>query len=76
VGELDGSTEYPRAFVVLQPGAKLDQEAIQEYSRTRLAKYKIPQDVVFVQTIPKNPTGKILRRELREKQSSSVRIAA
>jgi fatty-acyl-CoA synthase len=55
-----------RAFVVKADGATIDEEAIKTYVRENLARYKVPRDVVFLDELPRNPTGKILKRELRE----------
>lgn len=59
--------EQVHALIVLKPGANVSGEEIIEYSRTKLAGYKIPRSVEFVEDLPKNPTGKILKRILREK---------
>jgi acyl-CoA synthetase (AMP-forming)/AMP-acid ligase II len=53
------------AFVVLKPGAIADADAIVDFCRSRLAKYKCPREVRFLTALPKNPVGKILRKELR-----------
>jgi acyl-CoA synthetase (AMP-forming)/AMP-acid ligase II len=53
-----------RAFVVPREGADLDEAAIQEYVKQNLARYKVPRDVVFVEELPRNATGKVLKREL------------
>ena len=55
-----------RAFVVLREGATLSEDAIKDYVRERLARYKVPREVVFLAELPRNPTGKILKRELRQ----------
>jgi fatty-acyl-CoA synthase len=55
------------AFVVLQEGAQLSAEEIKEYVRSNLARYKAPREVVFINTLPRNPTGKVLKRELLER---------
>ena len=55
-----------RAFVVLKDGATLTEDAIKDYVRNHLARYKVPREVVFVAELPRNPTGKILKRELRK----------
>lgn len=57
--------ETPHAYVVLQPGAALDQGAIIAFARERLAHYKCPTKVHFVEQLPRNASGKILKRELR-----------
>ncbi|MGZ4245333.1 MAG: AMP-binding protein [Solirubrobacteraceae bacterium] len=54
-----------RAVVSLHPGADLSEEQLQEHVRTHLARYKVPREVVFVDQLPRNATGKILKRELR-----------
>ncbi len=55
-----------RAFVVLKGEATLTEEAIKDYVRDHLARYKVPREVVFLSELPRNPTGKILKRELRQ----------
>ena len=55
-----------RAFVVLKENAELTEDAIKEYVRDHLARYKVPREVVFLAELPRNPTGKILKRELRQ----------
>jgi acyl-CoA synthetase (AMP-forming)/AMP-acid ligase II len=54
-----------KAFVVPRNGNGLTVEAIQDYVKENLARYKVPRDVVFVEELPRNATGKILKRELR-----------
>ncbi|BBZ01193.1 acyl-CoA synthetase [Mycolicibacterium chitae] len=55
-----------RAFVVKAEGATIDEAAIKEYVKANLARYKVPREVIFLEELPRNPTGKILKRELRE----------
>jgi fatty-acyl-CoA synthase len=55
-----------RAFIVSQPGAAQDVEEIKLYVKSNLARYKVPRDVVFIDELPRNPTGKLLRRVLVE----------
>jgi fatty-acyl-CoA synthase len=55
-----------RAFVVRKADASVDEDAIKHYVRDNLARYKVPREVVFLEELPRNPTGKILKRELRE----------
>ena len=43
----------------------LDEDAVKKYVREHLARYKVPREVVFLDELPRNPTGKILKRELR-----------
>jgi len=53
------------AVVVLKPGAQADPDDIIAYCRERLAAYKYPREIIIVSDLPKGPTGKILKRELR-----------
>jgi fatty-acyl-CoA synthase len=55
-----------RAFVVLRPGQSLTEDEVKEYVRENLARYKSPREVLFLDTLPRNPTGKVLKRELAE----------
>jgi len=50
---------------VLRDGAELSEEQIQAYVKQNLARYKVPREVIFVDQLPRNATGKILKRELR-----------
>jgi fatty-acyl-CoA synthase len=55
-----------RAFVVKKQDASLDEDTVKHYVRDHLARYKVPREVIFLDELPRNPTGKILKRELRE----------
>jgi fatty-acyl-CoA synthase len=55
-----------RAFVVKADGASIDEDTIKTYVRDHLARYKVPREVIFLDELPRNPTGKILKRELRD----------
>ena len=57
--------EVPRAIVVLRPGEQADPEAIRAFCRERLAKFKVPVAVDFLDELPRTPSGKVLKRELR-----------
>jgi len=59
--------QEPRAIVVLKKGEDATQEEIMEHCRTKLAGFKRPRSIVFVDSIPRNQLGKILKKELREK---------
>jgi acyl-CoA synthetase (AMP-forming)/AMP-acid ligase II len=59
--------EVPKALVVLKPGAKASEAELIEFCRARLAHYKCPQSVEFLDTLPRTGTGKALKRELRKK---------
>jgi fatty-acyl-CoA synthase len=58
--------ERVRAFVVKKEGSAVDDGALKTYVRERLAGPKVPRDFVFIDALPRNPTGKVLKRELRE----------
>ncbi|MBF6484419.1 acyl-CoA synthetase [Nocardia otitidiscaviarum] len=55
-----------RAFVVRQPDATLTEEDTKAFVKRNLARYKVPRDVVFLDELPRNPTGKVLKKRLRE----------
>jgi fatty-acyl-CoA synthase len=55
-----------RAFVVKAEGATVDEAAIKLYVKDNLARYKVPREVIFLDELPRNPTGKILKRELKD----------
>ncbi len=57
--------ERLRAFVVRCEGSALSADEVRDYVRDNLARFKVPRDVVFVDVLPRNATGKILKRELR-----------
>lgn len=59
--------EALRAFVVPRPGHTLTAEEIGDHCRAALADYKRPRQVVFLDELPRNPTGKVLKRELRDR---------
>jgi long-chain acyl-CoA synthetase len=58
--------ETVKAYVSLQPGAEVTPQEIAAFCKERMAAYKYPREVEFVDELPKTVTGKILRRELRE----------
>jgi acyl-CoA synthetase (AMP-forming)/AMP-acid ligase II len=55
-----------KAFVVTRDGAELSEEQVQAHVKKRLARFKVPREVVFLERLPRNETGKVLKRELRE----------
>jgi fatty-acyl-CoA synthase len=57
--------EVPVAHVVLRPGATTTADELVAHCRERLAKFKVPKDVTFIEALPRNPSGKVLKRELR-----------
>jgi fatty-acyl-CoA synthase len=58
--------EVPVAFVALRPAAAADADELLEHCRARLAKFKVPKEISFVEALPRNPSGKVLKRELRQ----------
>jgi fatty-acyl-CoA synthase len=59
--------ESGRAIVVLRAGSIAEPAEIQRFCAERLAKFKVPASVVFADTLPRNPTGKLLKPQLRER---------
>ncbi len=59
--------EVPKALVVLKPGSKVTESELLEFCRNRVAHYKAPRSVEFLESFPKTGTGKILKRDLRKK---------
>jgi fatty-acyl-CoA synthase len=58
--------EVPVAYVVLTADATTTADQLVEHCRVQLARFKVPKSVVFVDALPRNPSGKVLKRELRE----------
>lgn len=63
--------QEPRAVVVLKKGEVTTPEEIIEYCRSRLAGFKRPRSVVFMDALPRNPMGKVLRKKLREEHGQT-----
>jgi len=59
--------EVGRALVVLKEGAKLTETEVIEYCQEKLARFKIPKSVLFVENLPRTAAGKVLKRELRQR---------
>lgn len=57
--------ERPKAFVLLRPGAELTADELIAHTRSLLAGYKVPRDIAFASDLPRTPTGKIRKNELR-----------
>jgi long-chain acyl-CoA synthetase len=62
--------ETVKAFVSLKPGESVTEEALIAFCRERMAAYKYPRRIEFVEDLPKTASGKILRRQLREHERS------
>ena len=61
--------ERVKSFVVLKPGRSISEEELKTYLRSQLAAYKVPKDIEFLPELPKSSMMKILRRELRDRES-------
>jgi acyl-CoA synthetase (AMP-forming)/AMP-acid ligase II len=57
--------EVPVAYVVVSSAATTTSEELIEHCRGQLAKFKVPKQVTFIDALPRNPSGKVLKRELR-----------
>ena len=55
-----------KGFVVLKDGATATEDALKDHVKANLARYKVPRDIVFMDALPRNPTGKVLKRVLAE----------
>jgi long-chain acyl-CoA synthetase len=62
--------EAVKALIVTQPGARTGAEELIAFARARLAGYKLPRSVDFVTELPRTPSGKVLKRELRQRYVS------
>ncbi|MGB0034136.1 MAG: acyl-CoA synthetase [Candidatus Acidiferrales bacterium] len=58
--------QIAKAFVVLKPGQSITSDQLIEYCRGKIATYKLPREIVFVNELPRTATGKLLRRVLRQ----------
>ena len=58
------------AYVVVQKDAEVTEDDLKGHVKTNLARFKVPREIVFVEEIPRNSTGKILRRRLRSDASA------
>ena len=59
-----------KAFVVLNGGAKISEEEVKNFVKSNTARYKVPREVEFIKELPRNTTGKVLKRELVEQEAS------
>lgn len=59
-----------RAFVVCTDGASLSEDDVKGHVKKNLARYKVPRDVIFLDELPRNATGKVLKRELVDRDDS------
>ncbi len=59
-----------KAFVVLNDGQKVSEDELKDLVKEKLARYKVPREIEFIDELPRNPTGKVLKRELEEGEDS------
>ena len=57
-----------RAFVVLADGTEASEDDLKAHVKTNLARYKVPREIIFLDELPRNATGKVLKRELAERE--------
>ena len=60
--------EVPKAYVVLKQGQAATAQQLIEFCSAHLAKFKVPRAVEFIAELPRNPSGKVLKRELRQRR--------
>lgn len=65
--------EEPKALVTLKPGSQAKENDLLEFCRSRLSHYKCPRSLEFLESMPKTGSGKVLKRELREKYGTAVK---
>lgn len=70
ITDADGLTKT-KAFVVLKAGQSVTEEALKAFVKDKLAPYKYPRQIQFVEELPKTATGKIQRFKLREREAGS-----
>ena len=58
------------AVIVVKAGQSLSKDAIHAHCAEHLAAFKVPKDIVFAEALPRNPSGKLLKRELRQQHAS------
>jgi fatty-acyl-CoA synthase len=58
--------EAPKAYVTCKPGASVTEQELRDFVRARLAGFKVPKSIEFIEALPKGSTGKILKRALRD----------
>jgi len=64
--------EVPKAYVVLKPGETLTAEEIIRHCIKKMAKFKVPKEIEFIGQLPRNPSGKVLKRELRARHTKRI----
>ena len=67
--------QIAKAFVVLKPGQTLSPEELLAFCKGKIATYKLPREIVIVNELPRTPTGKLLRRVLKQKEPATPQPA-
>jgi fatty-acyl-CoA synthase len=65
--------EIPKALVTLKPGSQAREHDLLEFCRSRLSHYKCPRSIEFLESLPKTGSGKVLKRELRQKYGAALK---
>ena len=65
--------EVPKALVIAKPGSTLTEAGLLEFCRSRIAHYKCPRSIEFVESLPKTATGKVLKKNLRQAYRANLR---
>ena len=72
IGKLDiEAGEIPKAFVVTKQGHEVSEDVLMEFVAQKVATFKRIREIEFIDTIPKNPSGKLLRRVLKDQERSN-----
>jgi fatty-acyl-CoA synthase len=58
------------AIIVFKAGQSLSKDAVHAHCAEHLATFKVPKEIVFAEALPRNPSGKLLKRELRQQHAS------
>lgn len=66
--------EVPQALVIAKPGSSLTEAELLEFCRSRIAHYKCPRSIEFVESLPKTATGKVLKKNLRQAHGTDSHI--
>jgi len=62
-----------RAFVVLEQGKNASEDELKAHVKKNLARYKVPREIVFIDELPRNATGKVLKRELADEEEPAAK---
>lgn len=67
--------EVPKALVIAKPGSSLTEAELLEFCRSRIAHYKCPRSIEFLESLPKTATGKVLKKNLRQAYGTNPHVA-